>query len=146
MSRERLDQMLAEIRQLREGTLAELAGLTEAEFPYPTDMVRWTSVRRVLLRFGDHLREHGTQIAGTRTAIGREPTMPQLVLAEAEIAWGRLLAMTVGLTDEDLARKPADGSWSVQQVLEHIADSERGYLEAIREARLKQTSPEAGGE
>ena len=93
-----LDAMLAEIRQLREQTLAALVYLTEDDFSTPTAMARWTSVRRVLLRFGDHMREHINQISGARAAIEREHTMPQRILAEAELAQGNLLAATVGRT------------------------------------------------
>ena len=100
-------------------------------------MPRWTEVRRVLLRFGDHMREHATQIAGTRAAIQRDVTMPQRILAEAERSWGVLLAATVGFTDDDLAVKPPDGGWSVQEVLEHITKAERNYLNVIVEARAK---------
>jgi hypothetical protein len=139
MSRKKLDRMLAQIRHLREETLKSLVDMTEDEFPYPTHMPRWTEVRRVLLRLGDHMREHANQIAGTRTAIERGPTMPQRILAESEIAWGLLLATTVGLSDDDLAGKPPDGSWSIEEILKHIARAEKDYLQAIREARQKQT-------
>ena len=127
--------MLAQIRRLREQTLAELTALTEADFATPTDMERWTDVRRVLLRFGDHMREHANQVEGARTATGRGPTMPQRMLAEAELAWGKLLGATTGLTDEDLPLPPPDGSWSVKQVLEHVIQTEGAYLDAIRRAR-----------
>lgn len=135
MGRDKLDALLAEIRAAREQTLAELIDLTEAEFSLPTEMVRWDDVRRVLLRFGDHMREHATQVEGTRAAVDRVPTMPQRMLAEAEVAWGKLLAATVGLSDGDLTVDPPDGGWSVQQVLEHVLASERLYLDTIRRAR-----------
>ena len=138
MSRDNLDRILAQIRHLREGTLAALVDMTEDEFPFPTDMPRWTEVRRVLLRFGDHMREHANQIAGTRIAIGHATTMPQRILAESEIAWGILLATTVGLTDDDIAIKPTDGGWSIEEVLEHITRAEQNYLQAIHNARAKQ--------
>ncbi len=138
MSRERLDGLCAQIRALREQTLAELVDLTEAEFAYPTDMQRWDDVRRVLLRLGDHMREHANQIEGTRVAIGRAPTMPQRMLAEAEVTWGKLLAAAVGLTDDDLDVKPPDGGWSVAEVLHHLIGTEERYLKAIRDARARQ--------
>ncbi|HEY66589.1 MAG TPA: DinB family protein [Caldilineae bacterium] len=138
MSRDQLDALLAEIRALRDQTLSELTSMTEEEFAYRTEMPRWDDVRRVLLRFGDHMREHATQVAGTRDAIGRGPTMPQRILAEAEVAWGRMLAAIVGLTDEDLDKAPPDGGWSIRQVLEHVRDTEKAYLDAIRRAREAQ--------
>jgi len=142
MNRERLNGLLTEIRKLRERTLTELMDITEAEFDYPTDMPRWTDIRRVLLRFGDHMREHANQIEGVRASIRRLPSMPQRILAESEYAWGKLLASVIGLTDEDLDASPPDGGWSVRQVLEHLIASERAYLDAIHAARRAHKSDE----
>jgi len=136
MSNENLQSFLGEICAAREQVLAELIDLTEDDFATPTDMVRWDDVRRVLLRFGDHMREHSNQLEAARYAIDRGPTMPQRMLAEGEVAWGKLLAATVGLEDEDLDAQPADGSWTVRQVLSHILEGERNYLETIRRTRL----------
>jgi hypothetical protein len=130
---------LAEIREIRERVLLELNDLTENEFELSTASRPWIwdTLRRVLLRFGDHQREHATQVQGARHAIGRSPTQPQRMLAEAEIAWGILLAATVGLTDDDLDVAPPDAGWPVRRVLEHVRDGEAGYLEAIQAARAQ---------
>lgn len=133
MSRDQLDQIMRDLRDQREHVLVALNDLTEDDFATPTDMVRWTEVRRVLLRLGDHMREHSTQLAGIRAAIDRPPTMPQRILAEAEHAWGVLRAALVGLTDADLDRQPPDG-WTLRETLAHIAESERAYLAAILRA------------
>ena len=69
-----------------------------------------------------------------------------LLLAKARIqrdgfkSRRNLLAAMVGLTDDDLAVKPPDGGWSVQEALEHIATNERNYLAVIREARLNHSA------
>jgi hypothetical protein len=86
MSNQELAEKLAEIRHLRDQTLWALAEMDQADFEIPTSMPRWTEVRRVLLCFGDHMCEHANQINGVRAAIQREPTMPQRILAESEIA------------------------------------------------------------
>ena len=135
MSNQELKAFLDEIRTVRAQTLDELIDLTEEDFDTPTDMVRWTDVRRVLLRFGDHIREHTNQLEGARYAIDRGPSMPQRMLAESEVAWGKLLAATVGLDDEDMDVEPDDGSWTVRQVLNHILESEQGYLDTVRRTR-----------
>lgn len=135
MSNENLQAFLGEIRSVREQALAELIDLTEDDFATPTDMVRWDDVRRILLRFGDHMREHANQLEAARYAIDRGPTMPQRMLAESEVAWGKLLAATVGLDDEDMDAQPSDGSWTVRQVLSHMLEGEQGYLDAIRRTR-----------
>ena len=66
MSRTELDTLVAQIRAMREQTLAECADLTEADFALPTGMPRWDDARRVLLRFGDHMREHASQAQAAR--------------------------------------------------------------------------------
>jgi hypothetical protein len=114
--------------------LISLNDLSELDFPIPTNMERWTDIRRVLLRFGDHMREHANQIEGVRDQNNHIISMPQRMLAEGEIAWGKLLAATTGLSDADLDMKPPDGGWTVRQVLEHILKSEKGYFEAIIKA------------
>jgi hypothetical protein len=103
MSRDQVNTLLTEIRQGREETLILCADLTEGDFPQPTEMNRWDDVRRVLLRFGEHMREHASQIEGIRAELNRSPTPPQRMLAEAELVWGKLLAATVNLSDADLA-------------------------------------------
>jgi hypothetical protein len=135
MSNQDLTAILDEIRAARTQTLTELVDLTEGDFDTPTDIVRWDDIRRVLLRFGDHMREHSNQLEAARYAIDRDPTMPQRMLSEGEVAWGKLLASTLGLEDEDLDVEPADGSWTIRQVLSHILETERHYLETIRRTK-----------
>ncbi|MFZ4660607.1 MAG: DinB family protein [Caldilineaceae bacterium] len=128
MQREKIDALLAQIRATREETLHTLQDVTEAEFGLRTDLQRWDDLRRVLLRFADHMREHSNQLEDARQKTGTGPTMPQRMLAEAERAWGQLLAATVGLDDESANQRPDDGGWSVLQVLEHIAEVEQNVL------------------
>lgn len=133
-NRTELTTLLAEIRQAREETLTTLTDLTEADFDRPTTSARWDNLRRVLLRFGEHMREHSSQLEGIRAAIGRSPNPPERMLAEAELVWGKLLATTVNLTDEDLDTKPADGGWTVREALAHIVTVEKAYLELAKGA------------
>ena len=140
MPRTELDTLLAQIRQMREQTLAECADLTEADFNLPTGMPRWDDLRRVLLRFADHMREHASQAQAARVAAGHAPTPPERMLAEAELAWGMLLGVTVGLSDEDATTSPPDGGWSVVQVLEHVLKTEENYLDAVRMAKAQKHS------
>lgn len=141
MSRRQLDQILGEIRTQREQMLAALHDVSEDEFSIPTGIERWTEVRRLLLRFGDHMREHVSQIEGIRTEIGRPPTMAQRILAESERAWGMVLASTVGLTDEDLDVKPPEG-WTLRETIAHLTWAEQFYFDgvvaALKQARRKE--------
>lgn len=135
MNRTELVAKLNEIRTLREQILVELADLTEADFATPVLMQRWDDTRRVLLRFGDHMREHASQLEGIRTELGKAPTPPQRMLAEAEVAWGKLLAATIGLSDDDLGRIPETSGWSVETLLAHVLQGEQNYINALRKAK-----------
>ncbi|MCB0088104.1 MAG: DinB family protein [Caldilineaceae bacterium] len=135
MSRQNIEELLSQIRTVRMDTLRTLDDTTEAEFSTPTDLKRWDELRRVLLRFGEHMREHSNQLEDSRQKVGSGPTMPQRMLAEAERAWGQLLAATVGLTDDTAQLQPDDGGWSAMQVLEHILNVEQSYLAAAKRAR-----------
>ena len=126
--------LLDEIRAAREETLTTLTGLTEADFDRPTSSERWDSLRRVLLRFGEHMREHASQLEGIRAGIERSPNPPERMLAEAELVWGKVLATTVNLTDQDLDTKPTDGGWTVREALAHMATVEKSYLDLARGA------------
>ena len=138
MQREKIDALLTQIRATREETLRTLQDVTESEFALRTDLQRWDDLRRVLLRFADHMREHSNQLEDARQKTGTGPTMPQRMLAEAERAWGQLLAATVGLDDETASRQPADGGWSALQVLEHIAEVEQNVLLAAAQRTRQQ--------
>ena len=138
MSRQQIDEVLTQIRAVRQETLATLQEVTEADFAIPTDLKRWDDLRRLLLRFGEHMREHTNQLEDARQKTGTGPTMPQRMLAEAERAWGQLLAATVGLDDESAGQQPADGGWSALRVLEHMVEVEQNYLAAARRALAAQ--------
>ena len=134
MSRIQMDALLAEIRAARQSSLNYLTGVPESDFPLPTDLPRWDEVRRVLLRLGEHMREHANQLEGARSDLGRHRTMPQRMLSEAELSYGKLLAATVGLDDANLDADPGSEQWSIRTVLEHILDTERRYLQAVQDA------------
>lgn len=137
--RTQIDALLGQIRTVREEMLTTLNDVTEAEFALPTDLKRWDELRRVLLRFSEHMREHSNQLEDSRQKVGTGPTMPQRMLAEAERAWGQLLAATVGLSDESASQQP-EGSWSAMRVLEHILEVEQNYLAAAERARAGRGS------
>ena len=143
MDRTQLDALLSDIRTAREASLAYLVDIPESDFPLPVDLPRWDEVRRVLLRLGEHMREHANQIEGARADLGRRRTMPQRMLTEAELSWGQLLAATTALNDADLDAEPKPGSWSIRQVLEHILASERKYLAAVQTARAQRDTGNA---
>jgi len=129
---------LTEMAEIQQQVLAELSDMPRDEFLYQTDHWRWNTVRRVLLRFGDHVREHTTQLVEAREATGADQTMTQRILAQAMQAYGYWLGAMVGLEDEHLD-ETYEGEWSPRQVLEHMIVSQRAYLDMIRRAREAKT-------
>jgi len=140
------DQVRDYVRQLdavQAEILSELEGLEQHELKYATDHWRWNTLRRVLLRFGDHVREHTTQLVAARKDIGAAQTMPQRMLAQAQASYGGLLGALVGLEDASLDLVPEPGEWTPRQTVEHIITIQGDYLEMIRRAREKQEPVES---
>lgn len=135
MPKTQVQEYVAQLEAIQLALIEELTPLERAELKYETEMARWNTVRRVMLRFGDHLREHTTQLVAAREAAGDEQTMPQRMLARAQEAYGVLLGALVGLEDESLDAAPDPNEWSPRQVLEHMIATQQQYLEAIRCAR-----------
>jgi len=135
-----IKRLLAEIAEARAQTIARLAELSQEELRFKTDNWRWNTVRRVVLRFGDHLREHTTQLVAAREEISAAHTMPQRMRARAQEAYGEFLGAVVGLADEDLDTLPAAGEWTIRQILQHLRETESWYLARIEEA-LKTREP-----
>lgn len=133
MARTELNAKLEQIRAVRREVLDLLQDAPDADAALATPELRlWRNLGIVLLRFGDHMREHGNQIAGARQATGVGLSDVQRKLAEAEKAWGDLLGAVVGLTDADLDRVPDEGAWTVRETLDHILAAEENYLAGVR--------------
>ena len=127
-------KLLEELATARAETIAALTALEDEVLRFKTTQWRWNTVRRVLLRFGDHPREHTTQLVAAREAIGAAHTMPQRMLARAQEAYGEFLGAVIGLEDDDLDKAPAAGEWTIRQILEHLLEGEKGYLAYIQKA------------
>ncbi len=141
MSRSELQAKLDEIRATRTEVLQCLQDVPDSDTDLETPTSRtWRNLGIILLRFGDHMREHGNQIAGIRQALGRGPTDVQRKLGEAEEAWGELLGAVAGLTDSDLDVAPEAGGWSTRETLDHILQAETHYLEAVKSAFRQRAS------
>jgi len=139
MSRHELQAKLDEIRAVRTEVLQYLQDVPDADTDLETpDLRTWRNLGIVLLRFGDHMREHGNQIAGIRQALGSGPTDVQRKLGAAEEAWGALLGVVAGLSDADLDAAPETGGWSIRETLDHILSAEKYYLAGVKSAYQQQ--------
>lgn len=126
---------LGQMQAIQQEILDQLAELDRPALKYATGNERWNTVRRVMLRFGDHVREHTTQLVAARDDIGAQQTMPQRMLARAQEAYGLWLGAMLGLQDEHLDQVPEPGEWTPRQILDHLVTTQKLYLEMIRHAR-----------
>jgi hypothetical protein len=74
-------------------------------------------------RYGSHIREHTIQVDKTLAMIGRQPTEVERVVRLILGSYGRLEAVFVGRTAEDLVRPFPDGSTALGQLESAVADS-----------------------
>lgn len=135
MSHEQMTAYLDRFDAIQRRMLDELTDLPRAELKYAADNVRWNTVRRALLRLGDHVREHTTQLAAAREDLGANQTMPQRMLARACADYGAFVGAVVGLEDEALDQVPEPGEWTPRQIIEHMLEIQGWYLGLIRAAR-----------
>ena len=61
-------------------------------------------------RYGSHIREHTIQVDKTLAMIGRQPTEVERIVRLILGSYGRLEALFVGRTADELERPFADGS------------------------------------
>lgn len=138
-------ELLGKLRSSRAGVLRRLAHVREDQMTVP---VPWRNTkvdaRFMLYRLVEHELEHTVHLVKVLNALGVVPSEAQLILRELEAARGRLEGLLVGLPDEVLDRKPADGQWSPREVLEHIVTGEEGYARRLEDALQAAAAPAPG--
>jgi uncharacterized damage-inducible protein DinB len=124
-----LAEIVAQLDEAREQTLAELADTPDADLAAPTIWAgRDMDVNFRLLRFADHEREHTQHILKWRAQVGRAPTEAQQLLALAWRARGVQAGQLVGLPDALLTQPYGVADVTIQALLEHVVGSE-AYLQ-----------------
>jgi len=134
-----MDQSIRDLRQQLATTAADietrLAGITEEDLARPATYAgKEFSVRFVVHRLAAHAREHALQVRKARRALGVPESEAQMIVAQFLEAEAALLGETVGLTATQFAQAPAEGEWSVKQVLEHLLASQKRFLETIEQS------------
>jgi hypothetical protein len=131
------------MREQRRRTHERLEAVTEEQMVTPTTWGGRTATARFgFYRLIAHEVEHTVHLAKTMQALGIAQSEARLILKNLQAARGELEGMLVGLTPEDLDRVPAEGEWSVREVVEHILKTEESYSRKIKE--VLQTAPAAG--
>ena len=82
-------------------------------------------------RYGSHIREHTIQVDKTLAMIGRQPTEVERIVRLILGSYGRLEALFVGRTADELGRPFADGS-SVLSIVEGVIDEAAATAASVR--------------
>jgi|GEM_PF-1179658 len=131
-----LEKIQSEMMKTRNEVFAKLMDLPAADLKLSNPETK-RSVRQLITMYMSHERNHIVQIEKTRRAIGSEPTEVQMLLAQAWESRGDLLASLVGMSDEEIEKKPSEDTWSVKEILEHIEKVEKWFLGGIEEILTK---------
>jgi uncharacterized damage-inducible protein DinB len=91
-------------------------------------------VRFAFFRSYEELRELSTNIAAERSAHGPAVSTAQRILAQYHLAYRDLGATLLGISDDQADRSPAEGEWSLRQVVAHIVRAEIGFYGVVRYA------------
>ncbi len=89
------------------------------------------TMRSLVRKMHDHEMSHTVHITKTRQALGLLPTEVQMILTQAMQARAALAAALIGLSDEDLERKPSPDQWSIGEVVEHMLKYDPIFTERI---------------
>jgi uncharacterized damage-inducible protein DinB len=126
----RMQKQLEEMHRVRQHAYSMLAKLPE-EALLKTDPETKRSVRQLLSLYFSHERNHIVQVQKNRRMLGNNASEVQMLLAQADQSRGDLLAALAGLTDAEWAQKPAENLWSIQEILEHLMETENRLLARI---------------
>ena len=85
-------------------------------------------VRFSFFRTYEQLRQLAANLGTQRTTLGIPPTIPQRIMAQYQLAYRDLQAILFGVSDEQAQRPPAEGEWSLQEILPHIVQATRGFF------------------
>jgi len=75
---------------------------------------------------------HAGQIIGLRDNINRlQQDRISRLLADLYISRATLIASLLGLEDADLEKTPAEGGWSIRQIVEHVLYWDRDSIDDL---------------
>ncbi len=129
-------EALSDLNRIREEWLESLSHLTDDDLDITADDGYWT-VRKWLYRMIDHETIHLGQIVRTRRSI--EPVWRAAVrwreidrlIGELYRLRGQVASELVGLSDEMFTTRPGEDKWSIKEVMEHLAQAEKYYVDQI---------------
>jgi hypothetical protein len=121
--------------------------LAESDCRYPA---KWggtdRSVNFLLRAFTPHQLDHLQHAQKLLRARTWSATEPQILLMKAHALQGELEALFLSLSDEEFTQTGPDAEdWSIQRLVEHLAEVERHYrdeiLRAVEQGRSQAPAP-----
>jgi hypothetical protein len=134
MSTEKLAQTMAQMHEDYGKLASRLAQLTAEDLAKPTPHEWAPTVGEFIAAGAYHNRDHAQQIAAKREALSLGQSPAQKTLADVAVAQGELDGAVIGLSDEDLESVPEGETWSLGQVVEHVAGTYGWFLSEIEKA------------
>jgi uncharacterized damage-inducible protein DinB len=136
----RVKEALDRLNRLRDEWQEQLSHLTDEDLDITADDGYWT-IRKWLYRMMDHEAIHLGQIVRTRRSI--EPVWKAAVrwreidrlIGDLYRLRGQVASELVGLSDELFTTQPGEGKWSVEEIMEHLAEAETYYVKQIEELK-----------
>lgn len=131
-----LDEVVTELQEARADWVAWMKGLSEEEFfrPRPRGRGNWWIPTWIAV-FREHdLEEHAHKLAEWRKGRREVPSGPKTVLAaKLEASREELCAAADMVPPETRATLPVCGTWTLQDVLGHVADWEGWVVAGLRD-------------
>jgi uncharacterized damage-inducible protein DinB len=133
-------EALNRLNKIREEWLERLSDLDDEDLDITADDDYWT-IRKWLYRMIDHETIHLGQIVRTRRSI--EPVWKAAVrwrevdriIGELYKLRGQVASELVGLSDELFETQPGEDKWSIKEVLEHLTQAEKFYVDQIEKMK-----------
>lgn len=130
-----VDELLETMRAQQRSTIERIKDVTEEQMLGATTYgKRGVNARFMFYRLIAHEVEHTVHMAKTLNGLGIVQGEAEMILKQLQAARGELEGMLIGLADDDLDRAPADGEWSVREVVQHILDADETYTSRIEES------------
>ncbi|MDZ4720150.1 MAG: DinB family protein [Roseiflexaceae bacterium] len=79
-----------------------------------------------------HMRELAALVAAERVRIGSAPTLAQRILAQYQLAYRDMHALMLGIDAASAEIAPADGEWSLHQVVTHMVEADVGFYAMVQ--------------
>jgi hypothetical protein len=110
---------------------------------------KWTwgaydeGIRFAFFRSYEELRELAVKVAAERAVAGPQISSAQRILAQYHLAFRDLQAALLGIGEDAAGQAPAEGEWSLKQVVAHIVDADSGFLVGVKYALDRNRRGEA---